>query len=162
MRLRTIAAISAVALAAAIAVSVNMSRTPQTTAPTATQSPHGLQAELVDAGYHKTGETKHFSGNAGRDITDQTWERGTAPEKVVLMDNTVAGPGVFVVNAITYYGGDGNGNLACQPNTGVSSPVADLIADADSIRAQIHAGTLKPNGTPGGFPYVGKLVGCLP
>lgn len=163
MRLSRIAAASAIALAAAIALSVAASNTSHTAAPTtATQAPQGLQAELVKAGYNKTGETTHFSGNAGRDVHDQTWTRTEAPETVVLMDNTVAGAGVWVVDTINFSSADGNGELSCQPSAGDSSPIVDLITEAQTMRQQVHAGTLKPNGTPGGFPYVGKLVGCLP
>jgi len=69
---------------------------------------------------------------------------------------------VWVVNVIKFSGIEGDGELSCQPLPGVSSSLADLIAEGQSMRKPVHAGTLKPNGKPGGFPYTGKLVGCLP
>ena len=74
------------------------------------QSQHAdVQAELVQAGYHRTTVTHVNGGNANRTVTDQRWERSQAPEVIILSDDTVAGAGVFVINAITYSGADGNG-----------------------------------------------------
>jgi hypothetical protein len=164
MRLRTIAILSAIALAVAIALTVSPLGKSHDGSPAVSQSAalQGVQAELAKADYSMTAQTTHYSGNAGRDVHDQTWIRSEEPETVVVTDDTAAGAGVWVVNVIKFSGIEGDGELSCQPLPGVSSSLADLIAEGQSMRKPVHAGTLKPNGKPGGFPYVGKLVGCMP
>lgn len=118
------------------------------------------EQQLKDAGYTKVKDEKRYSGEAGRDITDQRWERVAAPEVVILSDDTSKAEGDLAVNAITFTGADGNGNLTCQPLTSVTALLQDLIADGQTVRKGVQDGTLEPQGA-GGFPYAGKLVGCL-
>ncbi len=120
-----------------------------------------VQAELVQAGYHMTKEAKHRSAEASRMVTDEWWQRTEEPETIILSDDISTAPGVFTINAITFTGADGNGNLTCQPNTNKSSPLADLIADSNEVRLGVHSGTIKP-GPHGDFPYFGRFVGCTP
>lgn len=122
-----------------------------------------LQAQLTQAGYEKIYEEQYFSGNAGRMVTNQHWQRGSAPEGVILSNDTPAGADTFVINAITYTGADGDGGLTCQPkdNKGRDTPLSVLVIHSNELRHGIHDGTLHPNGNPGGFPYNDGLVGCM-
>ena len=122
------------------------------------------QEQLADLGYTKVKDQKLPHDGLKRDVTTEWWERDAEPQQVVLSDDT---PGVnegeLVVNAVDFRGTDGKGTASCQPKPDeVRSHVRAMINDADEVRAGIANGSLKPGSHPGGFPYGGELVGCLP
>lgn len=125
-----------------------------------------IAEQLEKADYKKVNEEKGRSAEGDRDIVTQFWERTTAPEKVVISDDSpYTTPGVFIVRVVTYTGADGKGNLTCQPDPEhATSPLADILVDSDAVRAGIKDGSIKsdPENNPGGFPYKGEFMGCRP
>jgi hypothetical protein len=114
---------------------------------------------LIAEGYSVTSKKIYVSGNAGRKITNIRWERATAPEVIILSDDTSAKAGDFTINIITFTGSDGKGNLDCQPNWGDKSSIATLIADAEKVRTAVQNGTAIEVADM--FPYAGEHVGCM-
>jgi|GEM_PF-4585526 len=119
--------------------------------------------QLKDAGYKKVGDRKHDSAEAGRKVTDQTWQRAAPPEMITISDDSpYTTEGVFVVNAVTFTGTDGKGVLRCQPDPEHErSPVKEIVDNALLVRAGIADKSLQADPEDsGGFPYREELVGC--
>lgn len=119
--------------------------------------------QLQAAGYNKVKSTKQPNAEAGRDVVTEWWARDRAPEEVIITDgSTYTEAGKLVVNAINYRGTDGNGNMSCQPDPEhIRSDLADLIGDADKVRAGVKDGSLKANPDhPSDFPYQGEFMLC--
>lgn len=124
----------------------------------------GIAKQLKAAGYRMVSSKKHNSAEAGREVVTQTWERSAEPRQVIITDDSpFTTSGVLIVNAVNYRGSDGKGSLSCQPDPEhVRSPLSDILADADKVRAGVQDGSLQPiPDAPGGFPYRGEFMGCM-
>lgn len=132
--------------------------------PTAIWGAPSAQAQLADLGYKKVKDEKLPHEGLKRDVTTETWERTEEPQQVILSDDspeTTAGD--LVVNAVNFRGTDGKGTASCQPNADkVRSHIRTMMEDARTVRDGIANGSLAPKRNSAGFPYSGKLVGCLP